>query len=361
MKMWRTIASSLTIALLSAALAACGLAKKTTEGAGTAPSAGGGNEAAARVVTLKLSHQWPQATRDSGDFRGQLAVRFAEEVEKRTNGSVKVEIYPSSSLVKPKEQWDAIQQGAIDLSIYPLDYASGKIPQFDISLMPALVKNHAQAQAWKDAEIGKRLEQIAEQKGVKILTWVWNAGGIGSKGKPIVHPGDVKQGMKMRAAGKRVEAMLQMAGAGITSMASSEIYSAFQTGVLDAAITSASSFGSYKLFEQVDSYVTPTKNTFWFMFEPLVIGKKSLEKLTPEQQKAVLEAGAALQNFAYEASQADDAAVAKMFSDAGVQVVEMDDASYREWTKLAEKVWNDFAAEVAGGKELIELAKQVQP
>jgi TRAP-type C4-dicarboxylate transport system substrate-binding protein len=361
MKTWRRVTGVLTIALLSAALAACGLAKKSSQGTGTTASENDGKGAAAAVVTLKLSHQWPQATKDSGDFRGQLAVRFAEEVEMRTNGSVKVEIFPSSSLVKPKEQWDAIQEGAIDLAIYPLDYASGKVPQFDISMMPALVKNHAQAQAWKEAEIGKRLEQITDQKGVKILTWIWNAGGIGSKGKPIVSPRDVKQGMKMRAAGKRVEAMLQKAGAGITSMASSEIYSAFQTGVLDAAITSASSFGSYKLFEQVDAYVTPTKNTFWFMFEPLIIGKKSLEKLTPEQQAAVLEAGAALQTFAYEASQADDAEVAKMFTDAGVQVVEMDDASYQEWTKLAEEVWNEFAAEVEGGKELIELAKQVQP
>jgi len=312
------------------------------------------------VVTLKLSHQWPQATADSGDFRGQLAVRFADEVEKRTNGSVKVEIYPASQLVKSTQQWDAIQQGALDLSVFPLDYASGKVPQFDITLMPAIVKSHAQAQAWQNAEIGKKIEEITDKHGVKILTWVWNAGGIGGKGDPIIRPSDVKPGAKMRAAGKRVEAMLQAAGAGITSMASSEIYSSMQTGVLDAAITSASSFGSYKLQEQIDSYVSPTKNTFWFMFEPLIIGKKALEKLTPEQQQAIIDAGASVQEFAYKASEEDDLAVEKLFKDAGVNVVQMDDAAYEEWHELAKQVWDDFATKTEGGQELIDLAQKVQ-
>lgn len=357
MKKFKTIAILATTAVLSAMITACGGGNSAKEPASAPASSSGGS---APTVTLKLSHQWPQATKDSGDFRGQLAVRFAEEVEKRTNGTVKVEIYPASSLVKATAQWDAMQQGALDLSIFPLDYASGKVPQFDITLMPALVKSHKQAQAWQNAEIGKKIEQITEENGAKILTWVWNAGGIGSKGDPIVSPKDIKPGMKIRAAGKRVEAMLQDAGAGITSMASSEIYSSFQTGVLDAAVTSSSSFGSYKLYEQVKSYVAPTKNTFWFMFEPLIIGKKSWEKLTPEQQKALEEAGAALQEFAYKASEEDDAIVEKMFKDAGVKVVQMDDASYEEWKKLAEKVWADFASKVEGGQELIDLAKKVQ-
>jgi TRAP-type C4-dicarboxylate transport system substrate-binding protein len=343
------------VVLGCALLTACGLANKTSTTSSEADKAQGNAS-----VTLKLSHQFPKAERDKGDFRGQLAVRFAEEVEKRTNGAVKVEVYPSSALVKPKEQWDAMQQGALDFSIFPMDYASGKVPQFDISLMPALVHSHEQAQAWQHAEIGKKLEEISEKNGIKILTWVWNAGGIGSKGEAIVKPSDVKKGMKMRAAGKRVEAMLQMAGGGITSMPSSEIYSAFQTGILDAAVTSASSFASYKLQEQIKSYVSPTKNTFWFMFEPLVVSKRSFDKLSPEQQTAVVEAGKALQSFAYEASKADDVAVAKLFKEAGVNVVEMDDASFAEWKKLSEKVWEQFAADTEGGKELIELAQKVK-
>lgn len=349
--------SMVAVTLSCAFLAACGLANKTS-GPSTAISAD--KNGASTTVTLKLSHQFPKAERDSGDFRGQLAVRFAEEVKKRTNGTVKVEIYPSSALVKPKEQWDAMQQGALDMSIFPLDYASGKVPEFDISLMPGLVHNHEQAKAWQAAEIGREMEKISEDNNIKILTWVWNAGGIGSKGEPIVKPGDIKKGMKMRAAGKRVEAMIQMADGGITSMPSSEIYSAFQTGILDAAVTSASSFASYKLHEQIKSYVSPSQNTFWFMFEPLVISTRSFDKLSPEQQTAVVEAGKSLQSFAYEASKADDTTVDKLFAEAGVKVVQMDDASFAEWRQLSERVWEQFAKDVEGGKELIELAQKVK-
>lgn len=322
-------------------------------------NAGTSEQPSGETITLKLSHQWPQATAEEGDFRSRLAVLFAEEVEKRTNGQVKIEIFPSSSLVKAQEQYDAMIAGALDMSVYPLDYAGGKVPQFGITLMPALVRNHKQAQGWKEAEIGKKIEEIAEQNGIKILTWVWNAGAIGNKGEPIITPDDIKPGMKMRAAGSYVEEMLASAGAGITSMASSEIYSALQTGVLDAAVTSASSFASYKLYEQIDSLVSSRKNTFWFMFEPLIISLNTWNKLTPEQQQIFLEVGAELQPFAYEESIKDDESVAQLFEEKGVKVVDMDDEAFEQWLELAKPVWEKFAQNVEGGQELLDLALQV--
>ena len=319
----------------------------------------GSTQSSGETIALKLSHQWPQATADEGDFRSRLAVKFAEEVEKRTNGQVKIDIYPNSSLVKAQEQYDAMISGALDMSVYPLDYAGGKVPQFGVTLMPALVRNHKQAQGWKDAEIGKRIEEIAEQNGIKIITWVWNAGAIGSKGDPIITPADIKPGMKMRAAGSYVDQMLASAGAGITSMPSSEIYTALQTGVLDAAVTSASSFASYKLYEQVDSLVSSRKNTFWFMFEPLIISLNTWNKLTPEQQNIFLEVGSELQSFAYEESIKDDESVAQLFEEHGVTVVDMDDEAFEQWYELAKPIWEKFAQEVEGGQELIDLALQV--
>lgn len=330
--------------------------------AGCASSTGGGSASGGetKTITLKMSHQFPKATATEGDFRGQIAERFKAEVEKRSNGTIKVEIYPSSALMKAKEQYDGLLTGAIDLSIYPLDYAGGKVPQYGITLMPALVQNHAQAQAWQDAEIGKKIDEITQANGVKILTWVWNAGGIGSVGDPIIAPSDITPGMKTRAAGKLVEKMLASAGAGITSMASSEIYTGLQTGVLDAAVTSATSFASFKLYEVVKSYTTSEKNTFWFMFEPLIISMKTWEKLTPEQQKILSEVGADLQQFAYDASAQDDANTSNLFREKGVNVVDMTDEAFAQWQELAKPIWEEFAASVEGGQELMELAKQAK-
>lgn len=357
MKTSKWVSASLAIVLSFGLLAGCGGSKDASAPTNSGTASGASD---VKPITLKLSHQWPAATATTGDFRGQLAERFKEEVEKRTNGAVKIEIYPSSSLVKEKEQYDAMLQGALDMSVYPLDYAGGKVPQFGITLMPAMIKNHEIADKWKDAAIGKKIDEIANKNGIRILTWVWNAGAIGATSDPIVYPSDIKPGMKIRAAGKRVEAMLASAGAGITSMSSAEIYSAIQTKVLDAAITSASSFGSYKLYEQVKSYTTSEKNTFWFMFEPLIISNSTWDKLTPEQQKIFTEVGNELQDFANKASAADDAATTKLFKENGVKVIDMPDDAFAQWEQLSKPIWEEFAQKVDGGKELVELAQQVK-
>ena len=327
-------------------------------------AAGGGGESDSasgecQDVTLRLSHQWPAASGEDGDFRSLVAQKFADGVEEKTNGSLTVQIYPNSSLADATEQYDVMQQGAIDMSVFPLDYASGRVPEFSITLMPALVRSHAQAKAWQDAEIGQRVEEIMDENGSKPVVWIWNAGAIGAEGDPIASPDDVRSGMIMRAAGAYVEKMLKDAGAGITSMSSSEIYTAMQTGVLDAAVTSTGSFASYNLQEQVDSFTSPTQNTFWFMFEPLIISNKSYDKLCSEQQDAVMAVGEELQDFAYTASQEDDVRVEKVFSDAGVEVVQMDDAAFAQWETLAKKQWAKFASSVDNGQELLDMAKDV--
>ena len=246
------------------------------------------------------------------------------------------------------------------MSVYPLDYASGDVPAFSITLMPAMVRNHAQAQNWQDAEIGNKVEQMTEENGVKILTWVWNAERSGSRKDPIVAPDDVQSGMVTRAAGPRVEQMLKRVGFGLASMDSSEIYNAMQTGTLDSAVTSTSSFSSYRLYEQVNSYTSPTGgNTFWFMFEPLIISTEQFEELTPEQQKILEEVGAEL-------------AGVRLYRLAGGRCPRRRRVrgSGRERRPDGRQVLRgvagglpaglgDFAGDVEGGQELVQLASQV--
>ncbi len=141
---------------------------------------------------LKLSHQFPASTGDSGDFRDQLARKFAAEVESRSGGSLKVEIYPGSSLMKTKSQFGALRKGILDMSVLPLAYGGGEVPEVTLTLMPALVQSYEQGLRWKTAPIGAELEKILEAKGIKIVTWVWQAGGIASRGNPIVAPEDAR-------------------------------------------------------------------------------------------------------------------------------------------------------------------------
>src|SRR5689334_10688289 len=127
------------------------------------------------VTTLKISHQFPGGTIDQGDFRDRLVRKFAADVEKRTNGALKFDIYPNSSLVKVNSQFSALRRGALDLSLVPLSYAGGEVPETNIGLLPALVQSNDVGSKWKHADVGKLLTQMLAEKGVIVDTWIWQA------------------------------------------------------------------------------------------------------------------------------------------------------------------------------------------
>jgi TRAP-type C4-dicarboxylate transport system substrate-binding protein len=316
--------------------------------------------AAQQPRVLKLSHQFPASTGAEGDFRDQLARRFAADVEKRTNGSLKVEVYPASSLVKTFAQFGAIRKGALDMSVLPIAYGGGEVPEANLGLMPALITSYEQGLRWKDAPIGTEWSKLLEDRGIKIVTWVWQAGGIASLAKPVVSPDDAK-GMKIRGGSKEVDLMLKGAGAAITNVPSNEIYSAMQSGVLDAALTSSTSLISFRLYEVGKNVTTARKNTFWFMFEPLVISKSVFDSLTKEQQQAVVEVGASLEKFALEAAKADDARMADVYAKNGAKAFDMDDAAFTKWRAIAQQTaWDDFAKSVKDGKRWLDMATAVK-
>jgi len=311
------------------------------------------NCANAGALTLKISHQFAES-----DVRNQICVAFKEKVEAATKGQLKFLIYPSASLYKPKAQYEALKKGALDFSVFPLAYASGKVPAFDITLMPCIISSVKEGMEWRNKPIGKKVEAISEKAGMKILIWLWYAGGIGSKGKPIILPEDVK-GFKMRAAGKQFEYMLHEAGASITSMPSSEIYTALQTGVLDACLTSSTSFISYRLYEQLDYFNSPENYAIWFMAEPLVVSVKTWKKLTPEQQAIIEKVARELEKKGLDDSVAANREVSKVMKAHGVKVHSMTFDEWKKWKELAEKTsWKHFAETVKGGKKLLDLATQ---
>src|ERR1700730_16956063 len=163
-----------------------------------------GTAAAAQI--LKISHQFPGGTLEEGDFRDRLCRRFAAELEKRTNGALTGQVYPSSSLMKTVAQFSALRKGALDVSLYPISYAGGEFSELNIGLMPGLVSSYPQGAAWKTSPIGEKFNAFVQEKGVVILSWIWQAGGVVSRGNPIVNPDDAK-GQKIRG-GSREEGMV---------------------------------------------------------------------------------------------------------------------------------------------------------
>ncbi|TCU75083.1 extracellular solute-binding protein (family 7) [Bradyrhizobium sp. R2.2-H] len=93
-----------------------------------------GTGTAHAATTLKISHQFPGGTIDKGDFRDRLCRMFAAEVSKRSNGDIAAEIYPNSSLIKTNAQFSAMRKGALDISLYPMPYAGGEVPETNIGM-----------------------------------------------------------------------------------------------------------------------------------------------------------------------------------------------------------------------------------
>jgi TRAP-type C4-dicarboxylate transport system substrate-binding protein len=308
---------------------------------------------------LKISHQFPGGTLTEGDFRDRLCRKFALEVEKRTGGALKASVYPGSSLMKTNAQFSSMRKGALDMSLVPLSYAGGEVAETNIGLMPALVPSYEQGAAWKNAEVGKLLSKVLDEKGVMVVSWVWQAGGTASRSRPLVTPEDAK-GLKVRGGSREMDMMLKQAGASVITLPSNEIYAAMQTGAMDAAMTSSTSFISFKLEEVAKHLTTGRNKTFWFMFEPLMISKDVFKKLPKAQQDVVMAVGAELEVFARDSARADDKAVADIYAKAGAKIYDMDQAVLQRWQVIArETAWKDFADKSESCATLLKAAQKL--
>lgn len=308
--------------------------------------------------SMKISHQFPAGSIMEGDFRDRLCRMFAADVEKRTRGSLKFSIYANSSLMAPNAQFGALRKGALDLALVPLSYAASEAPEANIGLMPGLVTSYAQGYGWKNAEVGKELSRILAEQGLVIISWIWQAGGVASRANPILAPEDVR-GLKVRGGSREMDLILQEAGGTVVSMPSNEIHGAMKSGALDAAFTSSTSLMSFRLQDVSRALTSPRRGGYWFMLEPLLMSKTKFDRLSRDQQAAVMAVGTDLEKFALRMAQADDAAVASVYARSGSRVAEMDAAALAKWRDLARTTaWADFGGRSENCAKLLALAEK---
>lgn len=290
-----------------------------------------------KVVVLKISHQWPQ---NPNDPLIATAIKFAEEVTRRTDDAVQFKFYPAQSLVKAKSAFQAMQKGALDMSILPYIYAAGVVPQLNFSQWVCAFDSHDSYFAWRKSKAYQMLEKKVNEAGVKTLVWLHYSVGLASKGKYIATPADAK-GIQVRANGRYPEMLFAAAGAGISSMVSSEIYTAAQRGMLQAMVTSSPSMAGFKLYEVFDHYLSPLGPCIDYGMEPICISMKTWkEKLNDHQRKIMLDVARESEISGLKLLKAYDAKVAQMFKDAGCHVRTMTKEEFAQWRALAqEKVW----------------------
>lgn len=305
---------------------------------------------------IKISHQW----KANVDGRDRATRVFVDEVRKK-DPNIKFRIYPAQSLgIKPVAQFEALQNGTLEMAVFPMSYAVGKAQEFSITIMPGTISNLDHAMRMKGTPFHQKLQALAHKHGVHIVTWWWTPGGFASKDRPIGGP-DTVTGLKMRAADPTFELMLKEAGSSVINMPSSEIYPALQSGVLNATLTSAETFVSMRLYEQTNNATVGGDYNLWMLLQPLVMSKQHWDKLTPAQQKIFEEAANKSDEFFLGLQREATDKMKEAYEKAGAKVRQMTKEEFDAWLALAKKTsWPDFAAKSPEAKELLDALLAVK-
>ena len=202
-------------------------------------------------IVIKFSHVVANDTP-----KGKGALKFKELAEKYTDGKVKVEVYPNSSLYKDKEEIEALQLGSVQmLAPSTAKFAPLGVKEFEALDLPWLFKDDAAYTNAMKGPVGQWLFTKLESKGISGLAYWDNGFHMVSANRPLLAPADF-QGLKIRISGSKIaDQYFREVGSIPQIMAFSEVYQALQTGVVDGCENTASNYLTQK-FHEVQKHIT---------------------------------------------------------------------------------------------------------
>jgi C4-dicarboxylate-binding protein DctP len=301
---------------------------------------------AQQPIVIKFSHVVAPNTP-----KGKGAEKFKELAEKYTNGKVKVEVYPNSTLYKDKEELEALQLGAVQM-LAPSNSKFGPmgIKDFEVFDLPFLLPNLASLRKVTEGPIGQKMLKLLEPKGMVGLAYWDNGFKQMTANKPLRMPADYK-GLKFRIQSSKVlEAQFRLLGATPQVMAFSEVYQALQTGVVDGQENTPSNIYTQKMHEVQKytmltnhgyiGYVVVTNKKFWDGLPADVRGQ--LEKAMKESTEYANKISA---------SENDDA-LAEIKKSGKTEIIVPTKEEMAAMQKAMEPLYQDMASRV--GKQLID-------
>jgi TRAP-type C4-dicarboxylate transport system substrate-binding protein len=286
---------------------------------------------------LNISHQWPAKT----DARDRAARLFAEEVQLRLPG-FSFKIHPQLALkIGAEEQFEALQSGKLEMSVYVLPYAVKKVPEFSLAVLPGLYPSLETVRDLKGSKLLEHLQAAARNNGVHILAWWWVPGGFVTKNRQIAGPDTVK-GLKLRGGDRLFDLMLKKAGATPVELHSNAIHAAMASGRIDGALTSYETFVSTKIYEH-GKYFTAGSPGIWMFLNTLLVSRSVWESLS-DAERAAFEAAAEISEEFFAATQRDaERRFVEAFTKAGAQYYRFTKEDYLAWLNVAqETAWAEY-------------------
>jgi TRAP-type transport system periplasmic protein len=312
--------------------------------------------APAKPVELKLAHAW--ATTHHVHV---ILDQWAKDVEKATNGRVKITIYPGGTLSTAAQLYDSVKTGVVDMAWFLQGYTPGKFPLTSVVELPFMVTSAKQGSAavWDLYESSPEMQ--AEYSGVKVLSmWVVDVGQLMTTKKIVRNIADVK-GLKLRIGSDTLKPTAEALGAVPILMAVNELFDALQKGVVDGTLLGASAIRTFKLQTLLKGM---TMGNFFVNVQGLGINSASWAKIPTEDQKIVMSlAGLRLAQitgakFDSEAKVGYDDAVA-----AGVEIVNLPPAEMAKWKDavggIYQKWISDMNAKKLPGQQMYNKAREL--
>lgn len=343
----RAIGKRLWMATLAAvlALAAAGCGSPASNGTGQ------GDANSGEPIVIKFSHV---TTPDSP--KGQAAEKFKELAEQKTNGRVKVEVFPSGQLYGDKEELEALQAGNVQMIAPSVTKLVGLNPAFQIVDMPFLFNSREAVLKFWDGELGQKLMKSLEPHGILGLA-MWENGfkQFTNSKRPLKRPEDFK-GLKFRTqAGKVLEAQFKALGAGAATIPFNETYVALQQGTVDGQENTFNNIDTQR-YAEVQKYLTVSNHG---RLDYVVLVNKSFWQGLPEDirkalEEALKEATEFERQLAYELDQKSFENLKK----AGMEVYELTEEDKEAFRKALEPVYAEFADVI--GKEFIDGARALK-
>ena len=287
---------------------------------------------------------------------GAIGFKYlAEEVTRRSNGTLNVVFHGGTLLGKELEIMDAVKSGNVAIGT-PVGAACTVFPEMCVFLTPYLVRDYNHAYAMFNGEIGRQLDETFQKKYKVKIVFFYDYGfrHFWNNRKPIATPADLK-GLKLRVQQGRVFAdTVNGLGASAVPMAWGEVIPAAQQGVIDGADLPIYNINALKVYE-VSKYVSMTFHNYGPTL--LVMNLDVWKSLTPEQQKLFMDVGREAQKKIRELTESvDNLAKAKEILEAkGMKVNAADVASFRKVAE--EKIWPAYKQQYAEWWDRVANAK----
>ncbi len=283
--------------------------------------------------------------------KGKAALLFQQLAEKYTNGRVKVEVYPNSSLYKDKEELEALQLGSVQLLAPSISkFGPLGVKEFDIFDLPFLMSDDVHARQMMASPMMADLNKKLEAKGVSPLAYWDNGAHVYTCNKPLLMPDDFR-GLKMRIQGSKVlEAVARELGALPQILPFSAVYQSLQTGVVDGEDNVPSNILTQKFYE-VQRYLTVSHHGR--LTYALVTNKKFWNSLPPDVREQLDRAVKETTEFFNATAEKDNAAAMEKIKASGkTEVHVLTEAERKAWIAKLMPVHTEMQARF--GKDFIE-------